>query len=110
MTSAIENTQKNTINPTRSLSKRLEKEDIIILEGIESSKIQYYTSIIRPQDIEKNVASHPAVLTGIFYTRAWITLDESNDSSIGIGLSYNYSHNNSAINYKQAWVWGSISF
>jgi hypothetical protein len=110
ITSAIENEEKNMINPARRIDMRLSKDDIQIFRSIQSSELQYYASIIRPFDIEKNSAGHPAVLTGIFYTRAWISFDDCNDSTIGIGFSYNYSNNNSSINYARTWLWASISF
>lgn len=101
---------KNIINPVHSMGLRLEKEDFAVTPGVSTSDLQYYASLIRPFDIDKDSAAHPGVMTGIFYAKGWLLQQEDSINSLGLGLSYNLSNHNTVIQRATIWVWGSIEF
>ena len=100
---------QNYLSIVRTINLRLSKEDVNIKSNNPSEEQLYYLSIIRPADIDKSSATHPAILTGTLYGKIGLSIEEYN-AHVGLGGSYRFSHNNAAIEYSSVWIWGEINF
>lgn len=106
----LKGTNQDIANPlslVRNIKLRLPYEDV---QGIEIDQdtnqkilnLNYYYSKIDNTMIDISSATHPAVFCGELYIKGSIICFE--EIQLLSGVSYRFSHNNTAIEYATAWI------